>query len=47
MLGVKPGKFGGSFLRQDSLFAELPKAESQTTLGALDGCLEGRAKPNL
>jgi len=47
VLGVKPGKFGGSFLRQISLFTELPKAKPKTALGVFDGLLEGRTQPDL
>jgi len=47
VLGVKPGEFGGSFLGQVPLFTNLPQTKPEPSLGAFDGLLKTRAKPDL
>ncbi len=47
VLGVKPGEFGGSLLRQLTLLTDLPKLQAKTPLRTFDGLLQGRPQPHL
>lgn len=47
VLGVEPGDLGGLLLGQLPLLAELPKAKSKASLGALDGRDECRTELHL